>query len=121
MPNTIEYGPDLVTVHFSGQLTVANLFDAMGQLRQSDQAQPGLPRLIDTTAVTGIHLDFTDMARFAEQRRQSTLRAPVRVAVLVNRNVLYGFARMYQDLLRHPQIILEVFRDRQEALNWLGV
>ncbi len=121
MAFTIDCEPNLITVHFLGELSVADLFGVQDRLADFESAQRTLPRLMDTTAVTGIRLDFMEMARFAQARRQVILPTNAKVAILAVRNVTFGFGRMYQDLLQHPQITLGVFRERQEALAWLGV
>jgi hypothetical protein len=76
---------------------------------------------VDATAVTGVRVDFRAMARFSRERRQSRFAGNVRTASLAGSNAVFAFGRVYQTLLNHPQITVQVFRDREEALAWLGV
>jgi hypothetical protein len=60
------------------------------------------------------------MARFAGDRKRRSLARGVKTAILVGSNLAFGFARMYQELIEHPQITVGVFRNRDAALAWLG-
>lgn len=48
-------------------------------------------------------------------------RGEVRCAVLVESEEQFGLARMYQSLSDSLQMETEIFRDRAEALRWLGM
>jgi hypothetical protein len=121
MAVTVEHRADLILICFSEAVSSDDLFEVAERLDQIDNVAPGLPRLADATRITGITLDFSAMARFADDRKRWSLARHVRTAVLAGSNVTFGFARMYQDLLENPQITVGVFRDREEALSWLGV
>jgi hypothetical protein len=121
MAATVERGPALITITVSGELTADDLFVVAYELAQLDPIAPAVPRLTDTTGAIGVRLHFTAINRFAEQRRQSTLAGPVKAAWLAGSDLTFQVGRAYAGVLNHPQITLEVFRDRDEALAWLGV
>ena len=121
MAVAVERRPGLIVARFSGEVSTADLAEAANQFDQIDQVVPGLPRLADTTEMTGVSLDFAATGRFAHERRSRSRACDVRMAILVSSDLAFGIARIYQSLLAHPQIKIEVFRGREEALAWLGV
>ena len=78
-------------------------------------------RLTDMTGIRHFRVGFRDMLAFAERRKDSPPRQPIRSALLVDSHVQYGFGRMFQTLNDHPLVRVEIFRDLSEALGWLEV
>jgi hypothetical protein len=121
MATMVEHGPDFILVTFADTLSVDDLNQAADAIDIIDRTSPGRDRLIDATAVTGIQVDFEAVTRFAEDRRRYCRARRVKAAVLVTSNVMFGLARMYEQMLENPRVAVEVFRDRAAALAWLGV
>jgi|BarGraNGADG00212_1021973.scaffolds.fasta_scaffold00114_5 hypothetical protein len=121
MPVTVERRGNLIVVRFTGETSAADLADAAELVDDIERETPGLPRLVATTEMTGVQTDFVAVARFSGIRRQRSLSLQVKTAVVASSNVAFRFARMYQGVSRHSRVTTEVFRDRQDALAWLGV
>jgi hypothetical protein len=121
MPVAVERLATLILVRFTGELTATDLSEAAEGLDAIDRATPGVSRLVDATEVSNTSLDFTAIARFAEDRRGWSLARQVKTAVLVTTPAVFGLARMFALMLEHPEIAIEVFHDRRAALEWIGV
>jgi hypothetical protein len=120
MAVTVEHRPDLILIRLTEAVSVDYLYELAGQLDEIDQLTPGLPRLADATDITAVRVDFAAMFEFADRRKRQGFAGDVRTAILVASNVGFGCARMFETLLQHPQVTVEVFRDREAALAWLG-
>lgn len=81
---------------------------------------PTPSRVTDMTGIRHFHVGFRDMLAFAERRKDSPPRQPIKSALVVASHVQFGFARMFQTLNDHPLVTVEIFRDHSEALGWLG-
>jgi hypothetical protein len=120
VPVSVERHSTIVEVTLSGFIAIIDLSDIAGALDDIDRATPGLNRLVDTSGVTGVGLGFTTMMRFAEERARWSPAEHVRTAIVAPSDQAFGFGRMFQELLQQ-RITVRVFRDRGEALEWLGL
>jgi hypothetical protein len=114
---TIEHG--IVVGRFTGDLVVADFLHADNAVKAIDRVTPGRPRMIDLTGITGVQMAFAPVARFTDERRHWNPRVPVRTAILTTSEDAHAVARWLESLLAHPTIYVEVFLDRQAALDWL--
>jgi hypothetical protein len=121
MPVTTERRSNVVTIRFSGEVTVEDLIESARDLDAIEQTTPGLPRLADATGVPGTRIIFTELVLLTAERELAPRSYPCRFAILVDSDLGFGVAGMFEALLDHPQVEVEVFRDRQAALAWLGV
>ena len=79
-------------------------------------------RFADLTKITGIRLDFIQLADVAAERREAYAgRPPVKSAFLATSAEAYGFARMFGTLLEGSPIEVRVFRKVEDVAQWLGV
>ena len=79
-------------------------------------------RYSDLTRLTGIHLDFKEIAELVAMRRASYDGGPpVKSAILATATSTYGVARMFAALMEPSPIDVQVFRNVEQAAPWLGV
>lgn len=79
-------------------------------------------RFADLTKLTGIRLDFMELADLAAQRRAAAEgRCPVKSAIFATGGPTYGVARMFAALMEPSPIEVQVFRKIEDAAQWLGV
>jgi hypothetical protein len=83
------------------------------------RVDPTPPRVTDFTGLTRFEVGFSEMLTFVERRRDSPPRQPIRSALLVDSDVQFGMARMFQTLNDHPLVTVEIFRDAATALAWV--
>jgi hypothetical protein len=79
-------------------------------------------RFADLSKLTAIHLDFMELADIAAKRREACSgRQPVKTAFLATSAAAYGVARMFAALMEPSPIAVQVFRNVEDAAQWLGV
>ncbi len=89
---------------------------------KESQLEMGFDRFCDLTELEGITLLSRDVHRFADRRRAfNPNEVRVKSAFLATDPLALGIARMYEQLLNSPRIVVRVWSDIQEAADWLGV
>ncbi len=107
-------------VTFTGVMSQVELHQLVTQAETIEAEQPlALPRLIDLRSCTGLRIDFAAMLAITDRRAAAALRNPIKTALIAPDVVHYGFARMFQDLTRHPAITVAIFPTEDTALAWL--
>ncbi|MDE3056545.1 MAG: hypothetical protein KGJ59_01125 [Bacteroidota bacterium] len=120
MPYTLETSKSLWRVIFSGTVIRDDLRSLVVKAEGLEKASAiGVNRLIDLRGAQAINIEFSDVSDFVARRRSFKLPNNVKSAFLTSDPVQFGFARMFQTILDHPQITVEVFENEKEALDWL--
>lgn len=120
MPFTLRMEEELFVLELNGTVTTHD-FKAMAEavLAFEREQRPTPSRLTDMSGVTALSIDYDDIDRVARMRRASPPTDPIRSAIFAPTPVQFGMARMFQTLNNHPNVTVEVFRDRAAALDWL--
>jgi len=106
----------LVCARAWGVLTDKDIRDAREALACEPGFTPDLAFLFDLTDVTEVALSTVTIWRLS---RSSVFGRGARQALVVSSDVAFGMARMYVMLTERTDI--EVFRNRQSALDWLSL
>ena len=121
MSYSLDTSQNVWRLTFSGTLTGDDLQKLSEEVEKSEQTSPSaFNRLVDMRQLKGISIGFSEMSDLASRRRRQKFSNNIKSALVTNHPIQYGFARMYQTLLSHPQITVKVFQDETEALNWLS-
>ena len=101
----------------SGALTMADALAHQEKLRKDPDFAPGFSQLLDLTHITRVDLEPEDVRRLAQTLVFSN---DSRRAILVNSDVAFGFARMFE-MLRDTfgEKGIRVFRNLDDALDWV--
>ena len=92
----------------------------VGRAAEIEEAHPeGIDRITDFRDVEVFNLQYASVSDFAKSRRQQAFPRVIKSALVADRPVAVGFARMYQTILNHPQIDLAIFPTMEEALAWV--
>ena len=79
-------------------------------------------RLSDTLAADEVELNFKYVIQFSLCRRLSYAgHPPVKSVILATDATMIHYARLHALLTQGSPINVRVFKDRQEAADWLGV
>jgi hypothetical protein len=81
---------------------------------------PTFVHLIDATGITRAELTASEISILARRTRFSS---KARKALVVNTALLFGLARMFETYLQLSGAAehVSVFKERHEALTWLGI
>ena len=75
--------------------------------------------MTDLTALDRIDVGFEEVFALAMKRGERKVLTPIRSALVANRPVQFGFARMFQMLNDNPRIQIRIFGNLEEAQRWL--
>ena len=119
---TIDSVTGLRTHVVTGELTAQDLIETIESAFNRDDFEPGSDALWDFRGATGRDLTAKEVRSIVDavkSRRAKDTRT--RVAVVVARDLDFGLARMYQQMLEASTMVrVTVFRDRDEAEEWLA-
>jgi hypothetical protein len=115
---TIEFA----TITWSGSLVADELKAAIDELAGVPATRLVLWDFSEVTELTMTVDEIRSLARLAREH-SSHRSADAKTAVLVTKDFLFGIARQAHAyaIVMSPTPPIEIFRDRQAALSWLGV
>jgi hypothetical protein len=113
----IDRAHKLVLSTASGVFTLADALAHQDQLLADPAFDPAFSQLLDYTHVTKTELSTEDIRTLAVR---SIFWSSSRRAILVSRDLEFGFARMFE-MLRESEGEkgIRVFRNLDEALEWI--
>ena len=121
---TIRYQIDRsigrITTRVFAEVTIEEVLGHFNELSADPCYEPGLDVLLDLVEYKT--LPAADNIRSAAERvtaRSSSLRFG-RLAVVVASDGLFGMLRMFHTLSESAFTDAQIFRDRDQALQWLG-
>lgn len=121
MPIEIVQHPGYYVARFRDTLGPEDLVEAA---RRADEIEDQLPEpvdcIVDLTAVKKFNVNFLAVSDTAMKRRERRYGRVVKSALIADRPVAVGFARMYQTILNNPEIEVRVFATMDEGLAWLA-
>jgi hypothetical protein len=121
MEYTVDAKERIWRVTFFGTMTYRDLLELEERVKKIHESNlVGLDGLVDLRELSNIHIDFVAVSGFTAALRCRSLPNKVRMAIVAMGPIQYGFARMFQTLLDHPQIEVQVFANEKDALDWFS-
>ena len=118
----IDSDRGLVLTTASDSLTVDELLAHKSALLEDEQFLPGFKELSDVRGVREMKLGFTEMQRLAGFDRDHKARlGDYKLALVVPKALIFGLARMYQQVTEENLPQVGVFHSVEDAAKWLGV
>ena len=116
---------DFITVKYAGKITGDDLIAAWKAFLEDEKFTPGNNYFIDVSDADlskltgkGLHDYVAYLEQFiAAQGQGVTVR---KSAIYAPDTLAYGIARMYDALGIDTAKSIRVFKDKQDAINWLG-
>jgi len=117
---TIYKDKGLVVSTASGVFTFAEAMAHEDKIYDDPDFDPTFVHLIDATGITQVDLTASEISTLARRVRFSP---KARKALVVNTVLLFGLARMFETYLQlaGTSEFVSVFKERKEALAWLGI
>jgi len=103
----------------SGSLDRAELNAMTREVERLEDSGVMLDRITDFTSVDRIDVGFEEVFAVAQRRAERRVVTPIKSALVANRPVQFGFARMFQMLNDNPRIQIRIFGSLEEAQQWL--
>ncbi len=114
----IDTAQRVVFVEWRGSFTAEEASSSHRSLRDNPEFASDFRALTDMRDVTKFELTNSELRAIAER---SPYDGTARRAVVVDRTVQYGMARMYQAFRDEDAATFKVFEDMAEAREWLGL
>jgi hypothetical protein len=125
LPLDIEFHEDvrLLVYRPRGILDEAALNEVLTALESLEaNLQEPFNRFTDTVAAEEIELNFKYVIQFSLHRRLSYAgRPPVKSAILATDSNMVHYGKLHAVLTQGSPINVRIFKDRNEAAQWLGV
>jgi hypothetical protein len=110
-----------IKITYVGTLNNEDIQGVLKEGLKADGKELKFPnRLEDMRKLRGIQLRFDDLMDFVENIRTIKLPHIVKTAILTGNPLQYGIARMFQSILVHSQMKIQVFSHEEEASHWLS-
>ena len=119
MPFEIRDEGKYYYARLSGFLDRAELNAVTQEVERLEDAGVITDWITDLTLLDRIDVGFEEVFAVAQRRAQRKVVAPIKSALVANRPVQFGFARMFQMLNDNPRIHIRIFGNLQEAQQWL--
>jgi hypothetical protein len=119
MPFEISDEGNFHSARLYGVLDSADLDAVMNEVERLEDAGLLIDRITDLTALDRIDVGFEEVYAIAQRRAERRVTAPIKSALVANRPVQFGFARMFQMLNDNPRIQIRIFGSLEEARQWL--
>jgi hypothetical protein len=125
LPPEVEFHPDirLLVYRPRGLIDEAAINNIISVIEKLEAAtQEPFNRFSDTSEIHEVELNFRYVIHVSLHRRLFHKgRAPVKSAILATDSTLVHYARLLALLTEGSSIRVQVFQDRDEAAQWLGV
>jgi hypothetical protein len=119
MPFEISDEGNFHSARLFGVLDRADLDALIEEVERLEDQGLLADRLTDLTALDRIDVGFEEVFALAMKRGERKVLTPIRSALVANRPVQFGFARMFQMLNDNPRIQIRIFGNLEEAQRWL--
>jgi len=121
MPFEIQADAQTIRTIFTGKVTETEIDDLAREIaRIEGEYKIGPDRLVDFSAIEKSEVTSASIEQRAKAGRERVYPNKFRSAIVAQRLVDYGCARMYQTYNDNPQIEIRVFKTRAEAEAWLA-
>ena len=117
---TVDSARKRITVRASGEFSIGDILSFRAVLLAHPEVEPDMHALIDARDVTAMPTprEFRILASNAEGFRRRL--GSMRIAMLASSDYVFGMLRMYKAVLQGGPLIMEIFRDPDEARTWLA-
>jgi hypothetical protein len=113
--------PAFYLATFTGTLTPEDLQECARRTAELEDADPEpVDRIADLCPVETFAVNFLAVSDLAKKRRDKRYGRTVKSALVADRPVAVGFARMYQTILNNPDIDVRIFPTLDQAVAWLA-
>jgi hypothetical protein len=115
----VDLSRGCVMTTFEGTVTTSEILANADVMSRNEEVDHCHVELVDLTAVVGDEVD-TSVIREVAANLKHAIHIK-RMAVLASSELQYGLARMFQAYAGDAPVEVSVFRERGEALSWLGL
>jgi hypothetical protein len=118
---SIDKESGIVHTTIEGHTSTDEIVAGLRNLMDHPDFRPGLKGIADlrNSQLDTFSADVREIANLIIEYQDKI--GPSRTAVLVSKDVTFGMARVFQAFSEQSSIETAIFRNKEEALQWLGV
>ena len=116
---SIDHSKRRVEISFEGELSLQDINGLREDTRDDPQFDPAYDQLIDGRNITSLQAVGSEQVKALATNRAGVHEDGARRVFVVNTDLGFGFARMFQ-LLSNTETDIHVCRSYEEAIDWLG-
>ena len=121
MPYEITKKADYLLGSLSGVVSADDLHGMVNETEALEETTSPVPnRIVDLTTAEKFDFDSRVIVEIAERRRARPFPNSFKSALIAERPVARGLARMFQILNDHPQIEIRILGSVREAEDWFA-
>jgi hypothetical protein len=117
MSHSIEKSTELTKITYWGTLTND---DIEGVVKNAVDNLELSNRIEDMRNLHDVSIGFKELLSFTQILEKMEIPQTVKSAILTGSPLQYGIARMFQTILSHSQMKIQVFTDEEKARSWLS-
>lgn len=111
-----------VLIRPSGSFNAYDLNTLRKEMMKLEEEKPYLTkRFSDFTDVTELNISFNDFSYYKHNRMYLDDMPNYKTAFYVETDLKFGYARMCQTIIEDPKNEIRIFRNKQEAADWLEI
>jgi hypothetical protein len=119
---TIDKKQNAIFTVASGTLTDQELIEHKERLRNDPHVSSGMVELSDVRNIEKLMVTPSGIEEFVMQdAHDADLCREHRLAIVVSQDLAFGMGRMYEMMTSENLPNVGIFRDMEEAANWLGL
>jgi hypothetical protein len=112
----------LVYVKADGPLYLKDLMDHIEKLAADPKYIPPMLKLVDYRELEGYGISIRESEIFSQKKQSlSDKFINEKCAFVVSSDLIFGMVRHHQAYLDEDKLSTNIFRDINEAKNWLGI
>ena len=125
LPHDVEFHEDVRLLVYRphglmNEASVNKVVEIIGDLETS--LKEPFDRFFDTLGHDEVELNFRNVIQISLHRRLSYAgRPPIKSAILATDSTIIHYAKLHAVLTQGSPINVRIFKDRNEAAQWLGV
>lgn len=122
MPYSISMENDVLHTRLTGRVTGAELNECCEEILGCEQQTAVVPhRVTDMTGAGELAVSYTEISALVEKRRKLHFPNRFKWAIIADKPLQIGYARMFQTLSdANPQIAVRIFPDAASAEQWIA-
>ena len=110
----------IIRIKLYGAVKSTHVNEAREAFLNNHEYMQGMPCLYDLRLASMSLMSLEELYRILTHSEEvAERRGDHRTALLAPADILFGVSRMYEAISKRPDLTLKIFRDEEEALDWL--
>lgn len=120
MPFEIRFENEIIHLTYSGHVTKAEIMESAAEIARLEATLARRPdQITDLTPIVKRETDYETLLAVSQEWPASHPNS-FRMAMVAPTALSHGLSRMFQSLVRSPQVEIQIFKLKEEAAAWIA-